>query len=319
MTESFCIATAPSSTANLGPGFDTFGLALNLFEDEVKVIKKQSKNQKITINKIIQSEPKIPIEIEHNSSGIVVKKMAEDLRIQNDIEIEIKKCVPAGYGIGSSAASSVAAAYAFNKLFALQLDKKRLVEYAAEGEIASAGTKHYDNVACSLLGGFVIVRTFPKIDLIKIEPPNDLNIVVGIPKIPVPKKKTEAARNILPQSVPLENVIKNIANASTLVAGFALKDVEMISRGMEDTIVEPVRKKMIPGYDVVKKYALDAGALAFTISGAGPSIVAILKTDKNSDKIINAIEKGFNDSNINNEVYLCKPSDGAKVIQTNEY
>ena len=118
--------------------------------------------------------------------------------------------MPAGYGIGSSAASSVAAAYAFNELFALQLDKKRLVEYAAEGEVASAGTKHYDNVACSLLGGFVIVRTFPKIDLIKIEPPNDLNIVVGIPNIPVPKKKTEAARNILPHSVPLENVIKNI-------------------------------------------------------------------------------------------------------------
>ena len=91
MTESFCIATAPSSTVNLGPGFDTFGLALNLFEDEVKVIKKESKNQKIIINKIIQSEPKIPIEIEHNSSSIVVKKMAEDFRIQNDIEIEIQK------------------------------------------------------------------------------------------------------------------------------------------------------------------------------------------------------------------------------------
>jgi homoserine kinase len=309
-----CAATAPSSTANLGPGFDTFGLALDLFEDKVKLTRKQSKCNKIIINRIIQSGPEIPMETEHNSSGLVVRKMAKDFGISEDIEIEISKGVPSGYGIGSSSASSVAAAYAFNKLFELKIDYNKLIDYAAEGEIASAGTKHYDNVASSMLGGFVIVRTWPKIEFIKIDPPADLNIIIGIPQIKVPEKKTEAARNILPSNASLENVIKNISNASTVVAGFALKDVQMISKGIDDMIIEPVRKKLIPSYEIVKKYALDAGALAFTISGAGPSIMAILKTDRNSDNILRAIQTGFNESNISSKVYLCKPSEGAKII-----
>jgi homoserine kinase len=88
----------------------------------------------------------------------------------------------------------------------------------------------------------------------------------------------------------------------------------MISKGIDDMIIEPVRKKLIPSYEIVKKYALDAGALAFTISGAGPSIMAILKTDRNSDNILRAIQTGFNESNISSKVYLCKPSEGAKII-----
>lgn len=309
-----CTATAPSSTANLGPGFDIFGLALDLFEDKVKLTRKDSKGNKIIINQIIQSGSEVPMETEQNSSGLVVRKMAKDFGILDDIEIDIFKGVPSGYGIGSSSASSVAAAFAFNKLFELEIDDNMLVDYAAEGEIASAGTKHYDNVASSLLGGFVIVRNSPKIEFIKIDPPSDLNIIVGIPQIAVPKKKTEAARNILPKNVSLDNVIQNISNASTVVAGFALKDVKMISKGIEDMIIEPIRKKLIPSYEIVKKYALDAGALAFTISGAGPSIIAILKTERNSEKIRNAIQAGFNESHITSKVYLCKPSNGAKII-----
>jgi homoserine kinase len=309
-----CSASAPSSTANLGPGFDIFGLALDLFEDRVKLTRRQTKGNKIIINRVVQSGPEIPIETQQNSSGLVVRKMVKDFKISDDIEIEIFKGIPSGYGLGSSAASSVATAYAFNKLFALKIDNDLLVDYAAEGEIASAGTKHYDNVASSLLGGFVVVRTSPKIEFIKIIPPEDLDIIVAIPQIRVPKKKTEAARNILPKNVSLDNVIQNISNASTVVAGFALKDVQMISKGIDDMIIEPIRKNLIPSYEIVKKYALDAGALALTISGAGPSIIAILKTDVNSEKIMSAIQDGFNESHVESKVYLCKPSHGAKII-----
>ncbi|MGE5822106.1 MAG: homoserine kinase, partial [Nitrososphaerota archaeon] len=187
-----------------------------------------------------------------------------------------------------------------------------LINYAAEGERASAGTKHYDNVASSMLGGFIIVRMLPRLEFIKFEPPEDLYFVIGIPKIIVPKKKTEAARSILPLNAPLENIITNISNASTIVAGFAYKDVEMIAKGIDDKIVEPARKKMIPGFDKVKEKAMNAGALALTISGAGPSIISILKTDSHSNSIMEAIKEGFAESKIESKVYLCKPGKGVK-------
>jgi homoserine kinase len=308
-----CKAIAPSSTANLGPGFDIFGLALDLFNDEIRITKNRNQNKRITISSIKQEEGmKIPSDNENNSAALVVQKMMEDFKINDNIDIEIIKGVPPGYGLGSSAASSVATAYAFNQIYNLKIDLNELINYAAEGERASAGTKHYDNVASSMLGGFIVVRMLPHLEFIKFEPPEDLFFVIGIPNIIVPKKKTEAARGILPLNAPLENIITNISNASTIVAGFAYKDVEMIAKGIDDKIVEPARKKMIPGFDKVKEKAINAGALALTISGAGPSIISILKTNSHSNSIMEAIKEGFAESKIESKVYLCKPSNGVK-------
>lgn len=306
-------AIAPSSTANLGPGFDIFGLALDLFVDEIIITKKQEQNGRITISTIKQNEAmKIPYENEKNAAALVVKKMMEDYSIKDNIDIQIIKGIPPGYGLGSSAASSVATAYAFDKLFNLETNFIDLISYSAEGERASAGAKHYDNVASSMLGGFIIVRHFPLLEFIKFEPPENLYLAVGIPNIPVPNKKTEVARSILPLSSPLENIITNISNASTLVAGFAYKDVEMIAKGLDDKIVEPVRKKTIPGYEKVKENAINAGALGLTISGAGPSVISILNTDRHFHNVMEAIKEGFAASNIESNVYLCKPSKGAR-------
>ena len=308
-----CKAIAPSSTANLGPGFDIFGLALDLFYDEIRITKNKSHNKRITISTIKQEEGiKIPSDNKSNSAALVVQKMMEDFKINDNIDIEIIKGVPPGYGLGSSAASSVATAYAFNQIYNLKIELNDLINYAAEGERASAGTKHYDNVASSMLGGFIIVRMLPHLEFIKFEPPADLYFVIGIPNIRVPKKKTEVARGILPLNASLENIITNISNASTIVAGFAYKDVEMIAKGIDDKIVEPARKKMIPGFDKVKKKAINGGALALTISGAGPSIISILKTDNHSNNIMEAIKEGFAESKIESKVYLCKPSNGVK-------
>jgi homoserine kinase len=332
---SSCTATASSSTANLGPGYDVFGLGLDAFEDRVKItttrkriiMSNRSKKQ-ITI-KILDEEWRsskgiegreegekitIPSNPEDNSAGLVVKRMAEDFHIDYDLDIHILKKVPAGFGMGSSAASAAAAAVAFDNLFDLKIDKTKLVEYAAEGEVASAGTKHYDNVSGSLLGGFVIVRTSPKLEFIRIEPPKDLVLVIAVPLIQVPKRKTEVARSVLPSAVPLKSVVHNVSNASTIVAGFMSKDIEMIAKGIDDVIVEPARKHLIPGYDEVKRKATKAGALAVTISGAGPSIISFLKSNTDGKEVADAMAAGFKQAKIESMTVICHSSTGAKVV-----
>jgi homoserine kinase len=241
--------------------------------------------------------------------------MMQDFGIADNLEVAVKKGVPAGYGMGSSAASAAAAAVAMAGLYRLKISKERLVEYAAEGEVASAGARHYDNVSASVLGGFIISsvgeESVPK--FIRIEPPKDLFMVVAVPSIPVPERKTEVARSVLPAEVPLKSAVHNVSGASTIVAGFALGDVEMIARGINDVIVEPARKHLIPGYDSVKNNALDAGALAVTISGAGPSMVAFLKGNKNANKVARAMAAGFLEAGAKSRTFACRPSKGAHV------
>ncbi len=296
---------APSSTANLGPGFDVFGLALDAFFDEIWMIKKE---KGITII----SSDNIPLNPNRNTAGLVVKVMKKKFKIKSGVEIKIKKGVPAGFGMGSSAASAAAAALAYNKLFNLRLDNKTLVKCAGVGEKASAGTIHYDNVAASLLGGFVVVKTKP-FDVIRLEPPKDLVLCVAIPKLKVPKKKTEMSRAVIPKTVKLSDLTENLSNAANIVSGFLLKDSDLIGRSIQDVIVEPARKHLIPGFLKVKNNALNAGALGVTISGAGPSVIAFCKKNQNLKKIGQSMEKGFNSARVKCDIIICKPSAGPKI------
>ena len=297
---------APCSTANLGPGFDVFGLALDAYYDEIQLTKEGNKI-------IIESSGSVPLEPEKNSAGLVIKEMSKKFKIKSGLRIKIKKGVPAGFGMGSSAASAAAAAIAFDALFGLGLDQNTLVKFAGIGERASAGSIHYDNVSASVLGGFVIVRTDP-LDVIRIDPPKDLVLCIAIPKIIVPKKKTEVSRGVLPQKVKLSDYVKNLSNASAITAGFMKKDVELIGNSIKDIIVEPARKHLIPGFDKVKINALRAGALGVTISGAGPSIIAFTSKSADHNKICKAMEKGFASANTKCTIVICRPSKGAFVL-----
>ena len=304
-------ARAPSSTANIGPGFDVFGLALDAFYDIVTLEIIQTHSIQVEIHG--EHGKAIPLKVEANAAGLVIKKMIEDHHIESGLKIIIEKGVPAGYGVGSSAASASATAIAFNAMFNLNLDKNSLVRYAAMGEVATAGSIHYDNVSASLLGGFVIVRTEP-LSFVKIDAPKDLTLCVVVPKINVPQKKTEIARSVLPTQVSLKQLTSNVANACTIVAGFMLGDVELIAKAVNDVVVEPARKRLIPGYEQLKKNALDAGALAVTISGAGPSMISFSKVGQNAENICKAMENGFKSANVDSKGFICKPSDGAKII-----
>jgi homoserine kinase len=291
---------APSSTANLGPGFDVFGLALDAFYDKITLSKT---NKSIATNRPwhgvrILTTDNVPKDPQQNTAGLVVKAMKQKFKIKSGIEIKIKKDVPAGFGMGSSAASAAAAALAFNKLFNLKLDNKTLIKYAGIGEKASAGTIHYDNVAASLLGGFVVVKTKP-FDVIRLEPPKDLVLCLAIPQLKVPKKKTKISRSVIPKTVKLSDLTINLS--------------DLIGRSIEDVIVEPARKHLIPGFSKVKNNALDAGALGVTISGAGPSVIAFCKQSQNLKKIGKSMEKGFNSAKVDCDIIICKPSRGPKI------
>ncbi len=309
-----CIAFAPASTANMGPGYDVFGLGFDPLGDRVRIVRQRKGSGRITITNLGEGSEMIPVEPEHHSAGRVIRRMAEEFDIREDLSVTVTKGVPPGSGMGSSAASAAAAAVTFDQLFGLRIKKEALVEYAAEGEIASAGTKHYDNVSASVLGGFVIVRTSPALHFIRIAPPSDLVLIVGFPLIEVPQKKTEFARSVLPQQVPLGSVVHNVAHACTIVAGFVLKDVHKIAEGIDDIIVEPARKHLIPGYESVRTRALDAGALAVTISGAGPAMVSFLQTRKRAKEVAKAMAEGFREAGVGSKVFICRPSRGARVV-----
>jgi homoserine kinase len=312
-TLDFCEAKAPSSTANLGPGFDVFGLGLDLFYDTVSISKLATKSGKIRIT-LENNYSKIPSLAEENTASISVMKIAKKYKIKNDLDIKIVKGVPIGLGLGSSAASSAAAVTAFNELFRCKLTENELLDFAAEGEVGSAGVKHYDNVVASLFGGFVIVRTFPTLQFSQINTPKDLILVVCVPKMVTPDKKTKVARSVIPKTIAFEDHTRNLSNACMMVSGFQYRDTKLLASGINDIIVEPARKSLIPGYDKIKSNALHSGALAVTISGAGPSMIAFTNSSKDARKIGKSMEKAFADSKIKSQAYVCGVSGGAKVI-----
>ena len=296
---------APCSTANLGPGFDVFGLALDAFYDEVTVTKK---GKGITI----VSSDDIPLDPKKNTAGLVAKEMKKKKKLTGGVEIKIRKNVPPGFGMGSSAASAAGCAIAINKLYNLKLNQNQLVSYAGIGEKASAGSIHYDNVAASVLGGFVIVDSSP-LSVIRIEAPKDLILCVAVPKMKVPKKKTKVSRSVIPKTVKLSDSITNLANAANIVAGFLNKDSSLIGKSVEDVIVVPARKHMIPGFNNVKNNALRAGAFGVTISGAGPSVIAFASNKQNLTKIGAAMKKGFKSAKVDCDIVICKPSKGPTI------
>jgi len=302
------IVKAPSSTANLGPGFDVFGLALDAFYDTITISKKKKKGIKILTADSIPTEPN------KNTAGLVARAMVKKFKIKDGLEIKIKKGVPTGFGMGSSAASAAGTAVAFDNLYKLKLDSNDLIKFAGIGEKASAGTIHYDNVSASVIGGFVIVKTNP-LDVIRLEPPKDLVMCIAVPKLKVPPKKTKVSRSVIPKQVKLSASIENLANAAAIVSGFAKQDSVLIGKSIKDVIIEPARQHMIPGFSKVKKNALSAGALGVTISGAGPSVIAFATKSSNLKRIGFGMKKGFASSKIHCQIIICRPSKGAIVIK----
>jgi len=298
----------PATIANLSCGFDVLGLCLQTAGDEMIIRKSQIKGVRIT--KIVGAD--LPFETERNVAGVAALAMLETIETEFGFEIEIYKHIKAGSGIGSSAASAAGAVFGINELLGRPFTRKELVLFAMQGEKLASGNAHADNVAPALLGGFTLVRSSNPLDVIRIESPSELYATVVHPQIEL---KTSDARSVLKQTVSLKSAITQWGNVGALVAGLYTQDYDLIGRSLHDEIVEPLRSVLIPGFDLIKKTALENGALGSGISGSGPSIFALSKGKETADKIAKAMSAVYDQMKLPYEIHVSSVNpEGMKIL-----
>lgn len=302
----------PATIANLNCGFDIMGLCLETIGDEMIIRKSSEKGIRIT--KITGAN--LPFETEKNVAGVaalaICKEANNRIPLEHGFEIEIHKKIKTGSGIGSSSASAAGAVFGINELLGNPFSKKELVNFAMKGEVVASGSEHADNVAPCLLGAFTLVCGYNPLNVIRIESPSELFAVVLHPNIEV---KTADARAVLQPMIPLKNAITQSGNLGGLIAGLYTNDYELIGRSLQDVIIEPLRKHLIPYFDNVKNVALVNGALGSGISGAGPSIFALCKGLESAENVAFAMSESYQNIGIEFDIHISKiNSEGTKKI-----
>jgi homoserine kinase len=288
---------APATVSNVGCGFDILGFAMEGMGDTITVRKSDKKG--ITITKIIGAD--LPLSNDKNVAGIAGMAMLKHLNYEGGFEVEIAKGIAAGSGLGSSASSSAGVVVAINELLDSPYSPSDLVEFAMEGEVLASGKKHADNVAPCICGGFVLISGYEPLDLTNLEYPKDMHCTVLHPAIEI---KTIESRKLLPNQIPLEDAVKQWGNVAGLVTGLYKHDFGLISRSMQDVVAEPNRSTLIPGFDAVKKAAIDAGAVGCSISGSGPTIFALSKNKEESELVTNAMKVAYDQVGVEFSIYV---------------
>ncbi|HEV8539040.1 MAG TPA: homoserine kinase [Bacteroidota bacterium] len=304
-------AFAPATISNLGPGFDVLGLAIDRPGDFV--IASRTRETGLTFS-VRAGSVEVPTSVEENVAAHVASLMLDEFKPSFGVNMVLEKRMPVGSGLGSSAASSAAAVVAVNALLPRPLKKTELLRFAVEGERKASGSPHADNVAPSLLGGLCLIRSYDPLDVVSVPIRNTLVWVVVHPHIVV---RTEDARRMLPDQVPLRSAVRQWGNVSGLTVGLMKGNARLVGMSIEDVIVEPVRATLISGFHEVKRAALDAGAYGCSISGSGPSIFAVAHSMRSAKKIGTAIMEEFTrTSGITSDVYISRVNlEGAHILK----
>jgi homoserine kinase len=301
---------APATVANVACGFDVLGFAVEAPGDTVTVA--LSNKTGIRINKITGDGGQLPLIPHKNTASVAVQAYLQYLDIQGQgIEITIEKNLPLGSGMGSSAASAAAAVVAVNVLFDHPLKREELVPFAMEAERMACGTAHADNVAPAIMGGFVLIRSYMPLDLIRIAPPKDLYCTIVMPHIQL---RTEDARKILKQEISLKEGILQWGNLAALIAGLMKNDYALIGRSLQDVIIEPMRALLIPGFDEAKKAALQSGVLGCSISGSGPSIFALSASRNTAQVAAEAMQQALGKIGLKSQSYVSQINETGAVV-----
>jgi homoserine kinase len=301
---------APATVSNVACGFDVMGFAVHEPGDIATVRKIEKPGVFLKI--VGGGDDRLPRESSKNTAGIAVIEFLKKMKVATGIEIELHKKMPMGSGLGSSAASAVAAVYATNILFDNPLSRNELLPFVLEAEKAACGSAHADNAAPSLLGGFVLIRSYNPLDTLSLAVPANLMCTILHPFLEI---KTEYARKILSKKILLKDAVTQWGNVGGLVTGLLKNDYDLIGRSLQDVIAEPLRSKLIPGFIEIKKAAMNAGALGCSISGSGPAIFALSKSKSIANNVGQAMKAACDKKDIDNKIYISEVNkEGPRII-----
>lgn len=282
-------AFAPASVSNVGPGFDILGFAVDGMGDRVTAtLRKIGRDEPgVEIAEITGDGGRLPTAASENTAGVAAVELLRRAGVTDQgVSLRLAKGMPLGSGLGSSAASAVAGVVAVDGLLGLHSDLETLLACALEGERMACGAAHADNVAPSLYGGFVLVRSNLPPDIVRLPVPGGLACAVVRPHVEV---STRAAREVLPAEIPVGDAVRQAANLGALVAALASGDLALLRRTLEDRIAEPKRTHLVPGFGAMKAAALASGAIGCTLSGSGPSTLALAASLDEAERIADAM------------------------------
>ncbi len=300
------VVQVPASSANLGPGFDTLGLALPLYTwiemmpaeqleielhgDEVKQVAKSTRN------------------LIYRATQKVFEKALLDIP---NIKLSIYSDIPLSRGLGSSAAAIIGGMVAANAFIGEPFSNTEILTLATEME------GHPDNVGAALYGGlFVAVYDGIQVHHINIAPPNDLDVVLAIPNYSL---STTEARSVLPQMVTFQDAVYNVNHASLLVAAFASGRLEMIPTAMRDRLHQPYRADLVPGMRQILLEAQQHGALSVALSGAGPTIITFLDRKENrKQELTSYLRSALHAEGIDARILDLQPTSTGAVVYHND-
>jgi homoserine kinase len=302
---------APATVANVVCGFDVLGFAVNEPGDEV--IMRVTDKPGIVISKITGDDGRLPLDPAKNTVSVSVQHYLKSIgRSDLGLDIELHKKMPIGSGLGSSSASTVGGLFAIKTLLGDDADPINILPFAIKGEEMACGHGHADNVAPALFGGFVLVRSYEPLDVVRLPHPKNLYCGIVFPDVDVP---TREARQIIRNKILMKDAVTQWGNIAGLVSGLFMGDIDLIGRSMQDVLVEPVRSMLIPDFYKMREIAMELGAVSFGISGSGPSVFAFTRDEQTAKAITQKLQQHLTTIKIGSNSYVSTINDaGPKVL-----
>ena len=301
---------APATTSNIGAGFDTFGLAIH---EPYDIIEGRKIPSGIVISDIqgpgAESITRDPAK---NSVTIAAAEVLKRAGADFGLEVKITKGIRPCSGIGSSGASAAGGAYLAHVLTGEKLSINEVIMCAAAAEGYTSGSIHADNVAPCILGGFTIIRSYEPFEVLKIDPPKDLGLVVALPDVLV---ATADARKVLPHEVPVKDLVFHVGHASSLVYAMMTDDLPLIGRSVADMVFEPARAPLVPHLKEAEKAAMNHGAIVSFLGGSGPCVMSFYdKSTHKGEVIAESVRKVFNDNNMKCDIWVTDCGTGCRRL-----
>jgi len=302
-------AFAPASMGNVGCGFDILGLAFNEPGDTVVAIPRDEPGAIMTA--IHGDDGVLPLDPKKNTACVAANALLNQLNAEQGVSLTLHKGLPLASGLGSSAASAVAAVVAVNALFGEPFSKVELLAACLEGEAVVSGY-HADNVGPSLLGGITLITGTSIEDILSLPVPNKLWMALVTPNIAV---KTVEARAVLPHKVPLRSMVLQTGAVARAVDALYRDDIPALANAMEgDVVIEPARAHLMPYLSDIRAGSKMAGALGLVISGAGPTLCAVCDSEEVAHRATEVMKSVYRDADIESVVRYTRVSEQGAFV-----